>query len=108
MCEWICNCDASNNEAIGMTLGIQILIITTSEEFLYSEYIGPCGNSNYAEAKSIIRALMKLKKLCDQNDIITIYRDNQEIINKVNNIIRHGYKKRTKKCLDILLLLPIL
>lgn len=93
MNKWICNCDASNNEAIGMTIGIEIVNTTTSEEFLFSECIGPCGNSNFAEAQAIIKSLIKLKKLCNKEELITIYGDNQDIIGKVNKIMTPGIKK---------------
>ncbi len=93
MSEWICNCDASNNEAIGMTIGIQIMNITTSKEFLFSECIGPCGDSNFAEGQAIIKSLIKLVELCKKDDIITICGDNQDVINKVNKIAIRGMKK---------------
>lgn len=97
MSEWICNCDASNNQAIGMTIGIQILNTTTSEEFLFSECIGPCGNSNFAESQAIIKSLTKLAVLCKEDDIITICGDNQDVIDKVNKIIIRGMKKTKRK-----------
>lgn len=64
MSEWICNCDTSNNETIGMIIGIQILNTTTSAEYLFSECIGPCGNSNFTEDEAIIKSLTKLVELC--------------------------------------------
>jgi ribonuclease HI len=78
MTEWICKCDASNNEAIGMTIGLQIMNAKTSEEFLFSECIGPFGDSNFAEGQAIIKSLLKLAELCKKDDIITIYGDNQD------------------------------
>lgn len=97
MNEWICNCDASNNEAIGMTIGIQIVNTTTSEEFLFSECIGPCGNSNFAEAQAIIKSLTKLTELCKKDDIITIYGDNQDVIDKVVNVNMKVHKSSNIK-----------
>ncbi|MEO2680431.1 reverse transcriptase-like protein [Clostridium butyricum] len=97
MSKWICKCDASNNEAIGMTIGIQIMNTTTSKEFLFSEGIGPFGNSNFAEGQAIIKSLLKLAELCKKDDIITIYGDNQDVIGKVNKIIIRGMKKTKRK-----------
>lgn len=97
MSEWICYCDASNNKAIGMTLGIQISNMTTYEEFLFSEHIGSRGDSNFAEAQAIIKSLMKLMEICKKDDIITICGDNQEIIYTVNKILALGMKRIKRK-----------
>ena len=71
--------------------------ISTSEEFLFSEHIGSCGNSNFAEAQAIIMSLKKLKELCKKNDIITICGDNLDIINKANKLLTYNMKKNKRK-----------
>lgn len=80
-----------------MTIGIQIVNTTTSKEFLFSKFIGTCGNSNFAEAQAIIKSLTKLTELCQKDYIITIYGDNQDVIGKVNKIIIQGMKKTKRK-----------
>ncbi|MBL4937737.1 reverse transcriptase-like protein [Clostridium sp. YIM B02515] len=94
---YICNCDASNNEAVGMTLGVQILNVSEAKTIKISECIGPSGGTNYAEGQAVILTLKNLSLLCNEDDEIKIFSDSKDIVDKVNNIIKKKNLKIKKK-----------
>lgn len=99
MIEYVCYCDASNNDVIGMTAGIQIINTITSEVLEISEYIGPFdgfSKATYAEGRSLGITLTKLSELCNKDDIITVYSDSKDIVDKVNHLLINDKQQKRK------------